>query len=191
VQLSDIGRRALAHGPDCGLRPPSPLGSRPRTRPQPRRSVWRYGPLHLIHYGPGKYDWAFLDEVATEMQRLGIVPIMDLCRFGLPDWLQNFQNPQVPHALADYARVFARRYPWVRLYILVNEMHVFAKPSALDGLWNEQCRDERARSPATCSGRVKGRDTASVIIFQIDVPGEHPLARQRRCEPRRGPSTRV
>ncbi|HEY8612004.1 MAG TPA: family 1 glycosylhydrolase [Roseomonas sp.] len=105
----------------------------------------RYGPpLHLIHRGPGQYDWAFLDEVAAEMQRLGIVPIMDLCHFGLPSWLQNFQNPEVPQALAEYARAFARRYPWVRLYTPVNEMYVCAKLSALKGLWNEQCKDERA-----------------------------------------------
>jgi beta-glucosidase/6-phospho-beta-glucosidase/beta-galactosidase len=105
----------------------------------------RYGPpLHLIHQGPGRYDWAFLDEVTAEMQRLGIVPIMDLCHFGLPDWLQNFQNPEVPRALADYARAFAKRYPSVRLYTPVNEMYVCAKLSALDGLWNEQRRDERA-----------------------------------------------
>ena len=105
----------------------------------------RYGPpLHLIHEAPGKYNWALLDEVTAEMQRLGIVPIMDLCHFGLPDWLQNFQNPEVPHALADYARAFARRYPSVRLYTPVNEMYVCAKLSALEGLWNEQLRDERA-----------------------------------------------
>ena len=83
----------------------------------------RYGPpLHLIHQGPGQYDWAFLDEVAAEMQRLGIVPIMDLCHFGLPDWLQNFQNPEVPHALADYARAEPYRV-FRRLLILEGWSH--------------------------------------------------------------------
>ena len=56
-----------------------------------------YGPpLHLNHRDAGQYDWTFLDEVFAKMQRLGIAPIMDLCHFGLPDWLQNFQNPEVP-----------------------------------------------------------------------------------------------
>lgn len=105
----------------------------------------RYGPpLHLIYRGPGRYDWSFLDEVAQEMQRLGIVPVMDLCHFGLPDWLGNFQNPDVPRALGEYAQAFARRYPWVRFYTPVNEMYVCAKLSALEGLWNEQRRDERS-----------------------------------------------
>ncbi len=105
----------------------------------------RYGPpLHLVCLGPGRYDWSFVDEIAAEMQRLGIVPIMDLCHFGVPDWLESFQNPEVPHALRDYARAFARRYPFVRHYTPVNEMYVCAKLSALQGLWNEQQKDERA-----------------------------------------------
>ncbi|KAB0265011.1 glycosyl hydrolase family protein [Microvirga brassicacearum] len=131
----------------------------------------RYGPpLHLIHQGSGKYDWSFLDEVADGMQRLGIVPIMDLCHFGLPDWLQNFQNPEVPHALAEYARAFARRYPWVRFYTPVNEMYVCAKLSALEGLWNEQCRDERAFVTA-----VRHLAKANVLMMQA-IAEERPEA---------------
>ena len=131
----------------------------------------RYGPpLHLIHQGPGKYDWTFLDDVSAEMQRLGIVPIMDLCHFGLPDWLQNFQNPEVPNALADYARAFAKRYPWVRLYTPVNEMYVCAKLSALEGLWNEQCRDERAFVTA-----VRHLAKANVLMMQA-IAQERPDA---------------
>src|SRR5438270_227233 len=50
----------------------------------------RYGPpLHRILPGPGTYDWAFMDDVCAEMKRLDIVPIMDLCHFGVPDWLEN------------------------------------------------------------------------------------------------------
>lgn len=122
----------------------------------------RYGPpLHLIHRGPGQYDWAFMDEVSAEMQRLGIVPIMDLCHFGLPDWLQNFQNPEVPQALAEYAGAFARRFPWVQFYTPVNEMYVCAKLSALEGLWNEQCRDERAFVTA-----VRHLAKANILMMQ-------------------------
>lgn len=103
----------------------------------------RYGPpLHLVFQGPGRYDWAFMDAVCAEMRRLGIVPIMDLCHFGLPTWLGDFQNPEVPRALAEFAGAFARRYPWVKLYTPVNEMYVCTKLSALEGLWNEQRRDE-------------------------------------------------
>jgi beta-glucosidase/6-phospho-beta-glucosidase/beta-galactosidase len=122
----------------------------------------RYGPpLHLINPRRGQYDWSFLDEVAAEMRRLGITPIMDLCHFGLPDWLENFQNPEAPHALADYARAFAHRYDWVRFYTPVNEMYVCAKLSALEGLWNEQLRDERAFVTA-----IRRLAKASVLMMQ-------------------------
>ncbi len=105
----------------------------------------RYGPpLHLVFRGRDTYDWSFTDQVMPAMRDLGIEPIVDLCHFGLPDWLENFQNPEVPEALQAYSRAFARRYPWVRFYTPVNEMYVCAKLSALDGVWNEQRRDERS-----------------------------------------------
>jgi beta-glucosidase/6-phospho-beta-glucosidase/beta-galactosidase len=105
----------------------------------------RYGPpLHQIFLGPGRFDWGFTDAVMPAFQELGIEPIIDLCHFGVPDWLENFQNPQVPQALREYALAFAGRYPWVRLYTPVNEMFVCAKLSALDGVWNEQRRDEQS-----------------------------------------------
>src|SRR5213595_3586556 len=51
-------------------------------------SVLRYGlPNHLIHLGPGKYDWSFADEALAEIKRLGISPILDLAHFGIPDWM--------------------------------------------------------------------------------------------------------
>jgi beta-glucosidase/6-phospho-beta-glucosidase/beta-galactosidase len=105
----------------------------------------RYGPpYHRVHLGPDRYDWAFTDAVMAELQRLHIVPIIDLCHFGVPDWIGNFQNPDFPRLLAEYARAFAERYPWVDLYTPVNEMYVTAKFSARLGLWNERQSSERA-----------------------------------------------
>ena len=107
--------------------------------------VLRYGlPYYNIHRAPGKYDWSFADEVMNEMQRLGITPILDLLHFGVPGWLENFQNPELPVHFADYADAVATRYPWVRYYTPVNEIYVTAKMSAKDGVWNEQLKDDRA-----------------------------------------------
>jgi beta-glucosidase/6-phospho-beta-glucosidase/beta-galactosidase len=78
------------------------------------------------------------------MQRLGITPILDLLHFGVPGWLGNFQNPELPVHFADYADQVAARYPWVRYYTPVNEIYVTAKMSAKDGVWNEQLKDDRA-----------------------------------------------
>jgi len=105
----------------------------------------RYGPpLHRAFVGPGRYDWAFTDDTFGELRRLEIVPIADLCHFGLPDWLGNsFQNPDFPRYFAEYARAFAERYPWVRYYTPVNEVYLCAKFSALLGWWNERLRGEQ------------------------------------------------
>ena len=103
----------------------------------------RYGPpLHLVFAAPGTYRWEVVDEPMAELETHGPEPIVDLCHFGLPGWLENFQNPDIASALPEYAGAFAERYPWVRFYTPVNEMYVCARMSALEGVWNEQLQDE-------------------------------------------------
>jgi beta-glucosidase len=106
----------------------------------------RYGiPYHKVNPSMGVYDWSFTDEVLYEMRRLEIEPIVDLCHFGMPDWLGNsFQNPEFSTAFTHYACTFAERYPWVKFYTPINEMFICAKFSALFGWWNEQERSEKA-----------------------------------------------
>ncbi|HSV04158.1 MAG TPA: family 1 glycosylhydrolase [Phenylobacterium sp.] len=105
----------------------------------------RYGPaIHLTYPARGRFDWSSADGPMERMRDLGLTTMADLCHFGLPNWLGDFQNPEVPEALAAYAAAFAERYPWVRYYTPVNEMYVCARLSALDGVWNGQRRDERS-----------------------------------------------
>ena len=105
----------------------------------------RYGPpIHTTFLGADKYDWSFADETFGELHRRDIVPIVDLCHFGVPDWIGNFQNPDFPVLFAQYARAFARRFPWVQLYTPVNEMYICAEFSALYGWWNEQLSSDQA-----------------------------------------------
>jgi beta-glucosidase/6-phospho-beta-glucosidase/beta-galactosidase len=105
----------------------------------------RYGsPYYRTHIGPGQYDWSFADESFTRLQILGITPIVDLCHFGVPDWIGDFQNPDWPPYFAEYARAFATRYPWVNLYTPVNEIFIAATFSAQYGWWNERRRDHRS-----------------------------------------------
>jgi beta-glucosidase/6-phospho-beta-glucosidase/beta-galactosidase len=105
----------------------------------------RYGPpIYRIFTGPNQYHWGDLDPVMGEMRRLGIVPVIDLCHFGLPDWLGNFQNPDWPRHFAEYAHAFAERYPWVRYYTPVNEIYITAQFSAAFGWWNERLSEDAA-----------------------------------------------
>jgi beta-glucosidase/6-phospho-beta-glucosidase/beta-galactosidase len=162
----------------------------------------RYGPpLHLIFEGPGRYDWGYIDPQMAELEALGPEPIIDLCHFGLPSWLGDFQNPEVGDALADYAAAFAERFPWVRFYTPVNEMYVCARMSALDGLWNEQLRDEGAYARAAwnlanasirMSDRILERRKDAVLInsesgefYQPCCPDEHVRAIANEANERR------
>jgi beta-glucosidase len=102
-------------------------------------SFLRYGPpLHTTLIGPDRYDWEFADVTFADLRRRGIVPIVDLCHFGVPDWLGNFQNPVFPRHFAAYALAFAQRFPWIQLYTPVNEMFICAQFSGKFGWWNEQ-----------------------------------------------------
>jgi len=104
----------------------------------------RYGlPNHLVHVGPGRYDWSWADEAMAEIKRLRITPILDLLHFGVPDWMGDFQNPDMPILFAEYVGAVAQRYPWVRGYTPVNEIYVAARNSGWDGIWNERLRSER------------------------------------------------
>jgi beta-glucosidase/6-phospho-beta-glucosidase/beta-galactosidase len=105
----------------------------------------RYGPpLHTTWLGVGHYDWSFADETFADLRRRKLNVIVDLCHFGLPDWLGNFQNGEWPELFARYARDFAARFPWVQLYTPVNEMFICAQFSARFGWWNERMKCETA-----------------------------------------------
>ena len=121
----------------------------------------RYGPpIHLIYLAENKFDWTFTDKVFDAMRELGVVPLVDMIHFGVPDWLENFQNEALPEAMAAFARAFAKRYDWIRFYTPVNEMYVTTRMSALDGVWNEQMRSDRAFVTA-----VRNVAKASVLMM--------------------------
>jgi beta-glucosidase/6-phospho-beta-glucosidase/beta-galactosidase len=105
----------------------------------------RYGPpIHTTWLAPGKYNWDFADRTMNALKNMEISPIVDLCHFGVPDHIGNFQNPDFPRLFADYARAFAARFPWVRTYTPVNEIFIAATFSALLGWWNERLHDDKS-----------------------------------------------
>lgn len=105
----------------------------------------RYGPpLYKTFTAANNFDWTFSDDVFKSMHERNIVPIVDLCHFGVPDWIGNFQNPDFPSLFAEYAKAFARRYPWVQLYTPINEMYICALFSAKYGWWNEQLSGDKS-----------------------------------------------
>jgi len=105
----------------------------------------RYGPpYYRMHTAPHQYDWSWTDETLPVMRDMGLIPIIDLCHFGVPDWVGGFQNTDWPELFADYVGEFSRRYPWISFYTPVNEMLVCARFSAKHGIWNEQLKSDQA-----------------------------------------------
>lgn len=122
----------------------------------------RYGPAYYkTHTGPGKYEWEFADLTFKKMADLNITPIIDLCHFGVPDWLGNFQNPEFPVYFAEYAKAFAQRYPEQQYYTPINEIFIAATFSALYGWWNE-----RLTSETTFVNALKNICKANVLAMQ-------------------------
>jgi beta-glucosidase/6-phospho-beta-glucosidase/beta-galactosidase len=107
-------------------------------------SFLRYGPpYYKTHLGPGKYDWDFTDETFHRLAEMQITPIVDLCHFGVPDWLGNFQNPDFPMHFAEYAKAFAQRFPTLQFYTPINEIYITATFSAQYGWWNEKLSSDK------------------------------------------------
>ncbi|MBX4196536.1 family 1 glycosylhydrolase [Candidatus Pacearchaeota archaeon] len=105
----------------------------------------RFGPPYSqTHLGEGIYDFTLMDRVHALCQQKGIVILADLLHFGLPTWMheknpgkQFFQNEQFPQLFAQYAREFARRYPSINHFTLINEPLITALFSSKWGMWNE------------------------------------------------------
>ncbi len=105
----------------------------------------RYGPpYYSTHLAPGHYDWAFSDETFEKLKQLEITPIVDLCHFGVPDWIGNFQNSEFPQLFSEYARAFAERFPHLLFYTPINEIFITALFSAQYGWWNECLKSDPA-----------------------------------------------
>ncbi len=127
----------------------------------------RYGtPYFSIHQGPGKYDWSFSDDVFNEMKELEIIPLVDLCHFGVPDWLGNFQNPDFPYYFAEYAEAFATRYPYLQFYTPINEIFIAAMFSGQYGWWNE-CKSDEYSFVTALKHLCKANLLASQVIMKV------------------------
>jgi beta-glucosidase/6-phospho-beta-glucosidase/beta-galactosidase len=154
----------------------------------------RYGPpYYATHISPGCYDWGFSDETFNALREMNVTPLVDLCHFGVPDWIENFQNPDFPRYFAEYAGAFAKRFPNLQLYTPINEIFIAAMFSAQYGWWNERLRSDAAFVKALkhlCKANVmamhailKVQPNASFIqsesseYFHATDPGAVPLAR--------------
>lgn len=102
-------------------------------------TVWRYGmPWRLAEPEPGVYDWTWWDRAFAACDRHGLIPVVDLCHFGLPDHYGGFCEPEWVDGFIRYVDAFLARYPEPRWFTPVNEPGITANFSAHIGIWNER-----------------------------------------------------
>ncbi|MBI2796859.1 MAG: hypothetical protein HYX65_09160 [Gemmatimonadetes bacterium] len=82
-----------------------------------------YGPAYYrAHVGPERYDWETCAEPMERLRLLGIAPIAELCHDGVPGWMGDVTSDDFPALLAEYARAFALRFPWVTHFAPVHDI---------------------------------------------------------------------
>ncbi|MCA0253812.1 MAG: family 1 glycosylhydrolase [Actinobacteria bacterium] len=98
----------------------------------------RWGiPWYLTEPSDGAFDFRWIDQVAGEMDRLGLRCVVDLMHYGTPLWLENsFLDPRYPELVARYAGEVAGRYRGVfHDYTPLNEPMVNAEWCGYRGAW--------------------------------------------------------
>jgi hypothetical protein len=106
-------------------------------------------PWHKIERVRGVYDWAWTDRYLGYVRRLGLRPIVDpVHHTSFPQWLEHgFAHPDFPEVYREFIRAFARRYPWVSDYTIINEPLATAVLSGFMGEWYPHWRDRAGVVP--------------------------------------------
>ncbi|WP_062206373.1 family 1 glycosylhydrolase [Demequina salsinemoris] len=98
----------------------------------------RWGvPWYRIQPEPDRWDWSWLDRAMARFGELGLSPIVDLMHYGTPLWLDGqFDHPDYPRLVAEYAAKVAERYPDVaRDFTPVNEPMIHSLFCGEYGYW--------------------------------------------------------
>jgi len=85
-------------------------------------------PWHRVEQQRGIYDWTWTDRYLNFAYSLGLNVIADpLHHTSFPEWLQGgFVNSEFPSCYLAFLQAFARRYPWIERYTIINEPFVTA-----------------------------------------------------------------
>jgi dTDP-4-dehydrorhamnose reductase len=90
---------------------------------------------------PHERDFSWHDRQLERLRELGIRVIGGLVHHGSGPRYTDLLDPDFPRLLADYARVVARRYPWIEDWTPVNEPLTTARFACLYGHWYPHRRD--------------------------------------------------
>lgn len=95
-------------------------------------------PWYKAEPKPGVYDWSWIDKpVEYLVEKLKIIPIMDLIHYGTPTWMpEGVADERYPEALARYAGAMASHFKGlVNHYSPQNEPQLTCLFCGLTGRW--------------------------------------------------------
>jgi len=88
--------------------------------------------------------WEVLDETLEQVRKKKINIIAGFLHHGSGPRYTNLLDPNLPEMLADYAREFALRYPWITEYTPINEILTTTRFSCLYGHWFPHHKSEKS-----------------------------------------------
>ena len=133
-------------------------------------TVWRYGmPWRLAEPEPGLYDWSLWDRALAACDQHGLVPVVDLLHFGLPDHHGGFCDPGWVEGFVRYVEAFLARYPEPRWFTPVNEPGITANFSAHIGIWND--RRTSREDYAVALGNITRANLEALARIRADRDG--------------------
>jgi len=148
----------------------------------------------LVETERGVLDFSDADRALNHLDSSPMRPILGLVHHGSgPRWTSLIDR-EFPRLLAEYARVVARRYPWVTDYTPVNEPLTTARFAGLYGVWYPHGHDDRtfvrallneARGTILAMRAIREVNPAARLIQTEDLGqagGTPPLADQVQYE---------
>jgi dTDP-4-dehydrorhamnose reductase len=114
-------------------------------------------------------DWRFADERLDKLRELAIEPIVGLLHHGSGPAYTHLGAPDFALLLAQFAKMVAERYPWVRMFTPVNEPLTTARFCGLYGHWYPHERDDR-RFLRMLLNQVRGISASMRAIREV-IPG--------------------
>lgn len=97
----------------------------------------------IAPHQPAQRDWRWTDERLSEIERLGMSPILGLLHHGSGPAYTELTSDNFVDLFAAQAAATARRYPHVQDWTPINEPLTTARFSALYGFWYPHAQDER------------------------------------------------
>jgi branched-chain amino acid transport system permease protein len=80
-------------------------------------------------------NWDQIDEQLAQCKKFEVTPVVHFLHHGSGPTYTSLIDPDFPEKFATYARSFAKRYPWIEDYSLINEIFLTARLSCLEEEW--------------------------------------------------------